>query len=323
VVKDYPKSKEAPEADYGILLSLLQEKKYDSFIVQVDTFLKRYPQHPLASQILMQLGYHYQQSRMGEKAVKTFRELIRLYPNSEWAEEAQFQIALFFKKEKRWMGAIEEMEKVFKHYPKGHFLVEAHMEVGDIYLLIKNYPKALEGYEWVIKNHPEHALAKKAYLGLEKGYQSLGKAEEAEKISRELITKFPNDDIRFEAHLRLGLLYLAQKRFEETISALSIAIRSPDELVASQAQFKLGEAFWGNENKEEAILQFSKVVYLYPHQSELIEEALLKLGSLYMEGKKFFEAGQVYRKLLEKTRREERREVAKKMLDQIGQGMVR
>jgi TolA-binding protein len=260
---------------------------------------------------------------MGEKAVKTFRELIRLYPNSEWAEEAQFQIALFFKKEKRWMGAIQEMEKLFKHYPKGHFLVEAHMEVGDIYLLIKNYPKALEGYEWVIKNHPEHALAKKAYLGLEKGYQSLGKAEEAEKISRELITKFPNDDIRFEAHLRLGLLYLEQKRFEETISALSIAIRSPDELVASQAQFKLGEAYLEAGNRESALVQFSKVVYLYPQYVDLMEEALLKLGTLYMEEKKTSEARRVYHKLLEKSKKEDRREVARKMLDRIDQGSIR
>ena len=93
--------------------------------------------------------------------------------------------------------------------------------------------------------------------------------------------------------------------------------------MASQAQFRLGEAYLGNENKEQAVLQFSRVVYLFPQQSELIEEALLKLGPLYMEEKKFSEARQVYRKLLEKTRREDRREGAKKMLDQINQGVVR
>jgi len=78
MVRAYPKSKEAPEADFGILLCLLQEKKYDSFISRVETFLKRYPQHALASQALMQLGDYYQQERMKEKAVKTYRELITL-----------------------------------------------------------------------------------------------------------------------------------------------------------------------------------------------------------------------------------------------------
>jgi TolA-binding protein len=49
VVKEFPKSKEAAEADFGIVLSLYQEKRYDTFIARVETFLKRYPQHPLAS----------------------------------------------------------------------------------------------------------------------------------------------------------------------------------------------------------------------------------------------------------------------------------
>jgi cytochrome c-type biogenesis protein CcmH/NrfG len=53
-----------------------------------------------------------------------------------------------------------------------------------------------------------------------------------------------------------------------------------------------------------------------------MEEALLKLGTLYMEERKFTEARQVYQKLLEKTRREDRREVALRMLNQIRQGTI-
>ena len=54
-----------------------------------------------------------------------------------------------------------------------------------------------------------------------------------------------------------------------------------------------------------------------------MEEALIKLGALYMEQKKMVEAKQVYRKLQEKTKREDRRELAKKMIDQIQKGMPR
>ena len=104
---------------------------------------------------------------------------------------------------------------------------------------------------------------------------------------------------------------------------LSLALRSPEEQVASQAQFKLGEAYLGAEDKGLALLQFSKVLYLYPQQSEVMEEALLKLGSLYMEENRVSEARQVYQKLLEKTRREDRREVAKRMLDQLDKGILR
>jgi len=93
--------------------------------------------------------------------------------------------------------------------------------------------------------------------------------------------------------------------------------------VASQAQFRLGEAYLETENKELALLQFSKVVYLYPQQSEVTEEALLKLGVLYMEENRISEARQVFQKLLEKTRREDRRKIAKRMLDQLNRGNIR
>ena len=132
-----------------------------------------------------------------------------------------------------------------------------------------------------------------------------------------MVANFPNDDIQFEGHLRLGLLFLTKKRYEDAITSFSIAIRSPEDRMAALAQFKLGEAYLEGGNRDLAALQFSKVVYLYPQQAEVMEEALLKLGTLYVEEKKFSEAKQVYKKLLEKTHREDRREMAKKMLDQI------
>jgi TolA-binding protein len=121
----------------------------------------------------------------------------------------------------------------------------------------------------------------------------------------------------------LGLLFLSQKKFGDAISVLSVAIQSPEEGIASQAQLKLGEAHLGAENKEQALVQFSRVVYLYPHRPEVMEEALLKLGVLYLEEKKFAEAKQVYQKLLSKTKREDRKALAKKMIDQIQKGTPR
>jgi TolA-binding protein len=121
----------------------------------------------------------------------------------------------------------------------------------------------------------------------------------------------------------LGILYLAQKKSGEAIAVLSTAIQSPEERVASQAQFRLGEAYLEAGNKESALLQFSKVIYLYPHLTDMMEEALLKLGDLYIEEKKFSEARQVYNKLLERCKSEDRRETAKKMLDQMDKGNIR
>src|SRR4030067_3791650 len=174
-----------------------------------------------------------------------------------------------------------------------------------------------------MKNHPRHPSAKKAYLGMDEGYRSLGKMDQAEKILKELVGSFSQEDIQFEGQLRLGTLYLSQKRYAEAVAALSVAIRSPEERAASEAQFKLGEAYMDAGNRESALIQFSKVVYLYHHHPDMMKEALIKLGALYIEEKKVSEARQVYRKLLERSKREDRREVAKKMLDQMDKGNIR
>jgi RNA binding exosome subunit len=47
------------------------------------------------------------------------------------------------------------------------------------------------------------------------------------------------------------------------------------------------------------------------------------LGALYLDEKKFTEAKQVYQKLLAKTKREDRRKLAKEMIEQIEKGMPR
>jgi TolA-binding protein len=249
--------------------------------------------------------------------------LINLYPNAEAAEEAQFRMALLFKQERKWAESAEEMEKFIRQYPKSHLYVEAYVEAGELYLILKDYPKALDKLDWVIQNYPQHLIVRKAYLGMEEGYRRLGKTDQAVKVMRDFVGKFPNDEMRFEGYLRLGLLFLSQKRFADAVSVFSVAIQSAEEGIASQAQLKLGEAHLGAENKEQALVQFSRVVYLYPHRAEVMEEALLKLGVLYLQEKKFAEAKQVYQKLLSKTKREDRRELAKKMIDQIQKGMPR
>jgi predicted negative regulator of RcsB-dependent stress response len=53
----------------------------------------------------------------------------------------------------------------------------------------------------------------------------------------------------------------------------------------------------------------------------VLEESLLRLGTLYVQEGKPSEAKKVYQKLLEKTKREDRKAVAMRMLDQLDKEM--
>jgi TolA-binding protein len=130
---------------------LQQEKKYEAFVSQGEGIVKRYPQHPLASQALMQLADYYAQNQMKEKALKSYRELIQQYPNSEWSAEAHLRTALLLRQEKRWNEATEGLERFIKGYPKSHLFVEGSLELGELYLLQKEYGKAVERFEKLIE----------------------------------------------------------------------------------------------------------------------------------------------------------------------------
>jgi outer membrane protein assembly factor BamD (BamD/ComL family) len=135
-------------------------------VARVDAFVRRYPQHALASQALMQLGDYYQQSRQTEKAAKTYQEILHHYPNSEWAGEAQFRFAFLLKGEGKGLDAIGEMEKFIKQHPDSHLSIDARVELADLYLSRRDYAKALENYQWVVHRHPQDPLVQLDLLDL-------------------------------------------------------------------------------------------------------------------------------------------------------------
>jgi len=130
VVRAYPKSKEAPEADYGILLCLLQERKYDSFISQVETFLKRYPQHALAAQALMQLGDTYQQERMKRECRQDLsRAHQSLYPNQRVGGGGPVPYCPSVYEGWKMGGSHRGDEPGDSSFSKSHLAIEARVEL--------------------------------------------------------------------------------------------------------------------------------------------------------------------------------------------------
>jgi hypothetical protein len=67
-------------------------------------------------------------------------------------------------------------------------------------------------------------------------------------------------------------------------------------------------------DKESAALELMKVLYLYYDRGEYVEEALLKVGQIYMDQKRWSEARQIYQKLVHTARSRETKEIGRKML---------
>lgn len=317
VIREFPGSREAPEAEYGILLAFERQGMYDNFVDRAGAFLSRYPTHPLGAEILSRLAQYNLDSHQVDKAIVTYRELLRKYSRSDLADDAQFKLGEIYREQEDFENAIVEFGLVVKKYPRSNHLADAYFKIAQSYFALGDYRKALEGYRRVATGFPESHLAGEAYLGAVDCFERLGRVDLAEKRLVELMENYPNHSIRFQGALRLGLILFADVRYAEAIEALRKATKSRDPDVASLAQLKIGEIYRKMGDSSTAIVELMKAIYLYPGQVKQVDAALFQTGEIYMEQKKWVDARQVYSNVIEMSRSESARQKARSMLSEI------
>jgi len=164
---------------------------------------------------------------------------------------------------------------------------------------------------------PKSGWDKESYIRASECYQILKKPRWAEKTLRRLIALYPDDPIVYEASLKLGMLYLRGQNYREASVSFKKATGSPNEATAALAQLKIGDSYLAMGDVESAKAEFMKVLYLHDDRVEYVEEALLKIGRIYMDQKQWSEARQIYQKLFHTARSEEAKEISRKMLKRV------
>jgi tetratricopeptide (TPR) repeat protein len=200
-------------------------------------------------------------------------------------------------------------------------VVKAWYKIGQGYYALKDFRRALRSYERVIYRFPKSGWDKRSYLKASECYQILKRPDWAEKTLKRLLALYSNDPIVYEASLNLGILYLGGQDYREAIASLKKASSSPDKATAALAQLKIGDSYLALGDKESATLELMKVVYLYDDRGEYVEEALLKVGQIYVDERRWSEARQIYHKLLHTARSGEAKKIGREMLKRVEKEM--
>jgi len=317
VIREFPQSREVPEAEYGILLVYERQGKYESFMERASAFFSRYPTHPLGADIMSRIAQHHLDDNQVERAILTYRELLRKYSRSDLADDAQFKLGEIYRDQQDFKSAVVEFGLVVKQYPRSSYLVEAYFEIAESYFALGNYRRALEGYERVAGGFSESHLAGKAYLRSADCFGRLDRIDFAEERLTELMERVPKDPIRVQAAMRLGLILFETMRYGEAIKVLREVTNTGDPEVASLAQLKIGEVYREIGDRSTAVVEFMKAIYLYPGQMSQVDAALFEVGEIYMEQKKWANAREIYSKVIETSGSESAREKARNILAEI------
>ncbi len=224
-------------------LDLYKEKKLDKAAEQFKIVLKQYPKSRVAPEAQYRLGTIYEETGDFIEAHKAYQALIKSYPQSERFEEVierEYQIGSMFLsgKKGKLLGldirpslplAIEVFQKIEEAAPYGAFGDKAQFNLALAYQKSGRFDDSLEAYQSLIDQYPQSSLLQKARLQMTevsyqkssgqtrdqsaldeaarqaqsylKRYPGSEEAEKAERISKEV------DELNAEKNYRIGLYY--------------------------------------------------------------------------------------------------------------------
>jgi outer membrane protein assembly factor BamD len=206
LVKNYPRAKEAPEAQYytGLILEKL-DKPYDAFKAY-QIVIDKYPFSERAAEIVgLQFNIandllegkdkkgKWVEAIIGgdDRITEIFRAVIKNAPYGKFAAEAQYKMGLYLKERALYQEARDEFEKTMGDYPNTEWAKAAKFQIAmadserasSVQHEQKTTSIALDEFKEFVKSHPNSDLTPQAK-------QQIAMLREKEAESAFMVAKF-------------------------------------------------------------------------------------------------------------------------------------
>ena len=185
LIKHYPRSKEAPEAQY--YMGRIQEelnKPYEGFKAY-QVVIDKYPFSERAAEIVeiqYELGNQLLEGKNkrgkwaevfvggDDRVIDVFRTVIKNAPYGKYAAVAQYKIGLYLKEKGMYDEARDEFEKTMNDYPTSDWAKAAQFQIAmadtkrsaNVQHEQKTTQIAIDGFKEFVKSHPESELTAQA-----------------------------------------------------------------------------------------------------------------------------------------------------------------
>jgi outer membrane protein assembly factor BamD len=245
VARTYPKSSEAPKAQFRLAKQLRQKGDFEASFKEYQALLQRYPQTPdfeaaVADQIdiansflrgrrVKFLGIPMVPSM--ERAEEMYTAILKVAPYSKHAPITQFNLALAMEKGGKAQEAITAYQKVIDKYPNSPACDDAQYQIGYVYqrLGMEGKSQDLSALKESQNNYQDFLLQ----------YPDSEKAKQADDNMRKMTTREAADTLRiarfydFNKDFKAASIYYNDviRRFPRTADS-TVAKSRLDELKA-------------------------------------------------------------------------------------------
>lgn len=286
-LKEFSKSKFAPDTSFLYALALKNDKKFNEAEAQFANFAKVYPNHSYAPRALFEEGtLSLDQGKAGQ-AIIAYTELCRRYPDNALVPNALYRriYACFWNRDDK--EAINDAQTLFSKYPTSIYTIHAGFRLADFYVETKNYNEAVEILKKMVSlysNDPR--IASRAIYEIANARFKEGNEKEALKTLDELSEKFHKESIENDGLFLRGDIYSGKSEYERAIPFYRKAAENkPGSELETASWGRLGDAYlalgWktpDGTNYLNAANFYNKILDKKNITAQYRDQALYKIG---------------------------------------------
>ncbi|WP_405212219.1 tetratricopeptide repeat protein [Dokdonia sp. Asnod2-E02] len=264
-------------------------KKNSDKIAGLKSFATKFPRSTYRDDALYELGNMYVSQNNNDQAIAAYDKLVRDLPGSSYVSKALLKKALILDNNNNSDEALRILRGVAADYPG---TPEALQAVTTAKLIYIDLGRVDEYGQWVSTldfiDVEDAELDDAAYASAEKQYVE-NNINQASRLFEEYLTNYPNGQHALQAHFYVGQIAFAKAEYQQTIPHYKFVIDKERSEFTEQALARLGQVYLTAENYVEAIpvLQRLETEADFPQNIIFAQSNLMKS---YYEGDDYNQA---------------------------------
>lgn len=247
--ESHPLSPEVKEKTfYGIAWAYLKQGDVQRAIQTFETIIATASSDTVKASALSQVGDAYQETNQLEQALAAYDRILNAFSETLYADYAQFQQGITLLKMGETEAANASFQSLKTNFQDSEYCVEADYYLGFVHFQQQKWTQAI----YDIQNFLEHSRKKDFFMN--------------------------------QAQYILALSYFQTQDYQQALQLFHkiLADLTSQPSIQQTSEIFIGKCLAALQKPDEAINQFQHIIQSYP-QTEAHQDALLWLGSFYLE----------------------------------------
>jgi len=274
--------------DLSLARKEFREGAYDQAQADARKVLDTQPTGDVKAQAAYIIGACLQQTNQAAQAVTYYQQALDASPTGELAPFILRGLILAYLDQQKNAEARDAALTLTKLPLATNEMAQALLYLGNAYTANGQFPEAMDAYQRIITDHADaEATLPLAYMGLAATAEAKKDDDEAIARYREVIRKFPDNEVAGEAFYRIGVKQTELNHSAEAITAFRNVPTA--HRLADRAAYAIAWVYYDQGKFDEANAQYISVADQFPN-SPLAADSLARVGQYWMEKEQYADA---------------------------------